>query len=248
MLSVSRLAGMPRSAHGMTLAHLGVAVVIVGVTGSSAWKEERIETLTPGQSIDAGGYRFTFDGARSVVGPNYDAVEGTYTVTKDGVIVTALTPERRSYAQPPQGTTEAAIHTTLGGDLYAVIGEPDGDKGGFVTRIFIEPFVPWIWAGVLLMGLGGVVSLSDRRYRIGAARRATFSARVAPRNNHGPGSPYLPLAAGHRRSVDRGLRQAAVGRRRRRRSAIAADGVAEYPGSRHGSGAVARDAVGSLMA
>ncbi|MBM3512617.1 MAG: heme lyase CcmF/NrfE family subunit [Alphaproteobacteria bacterium] len=178
MPSLSRVLAMPRAAHGMTLAHLGMAVVIVGITGASAWKEERIEALKPGQHIDAGGYRFTFDGARRTDGPNYEAVQGTYTVTKDGAPVAVLTPERRSYAQPPQGTTEAAILSTFTRDLYAVIGEPDGDEGAFVSRIFIEPFVPWLWAGVLMMGLGGFVSLTDRRYRVGAGRRASTVAAV----------------------------------------------------------------------
>ena len=175
--ALSRLSVMPRSAHGMSLAHLGVAVLIVGITGSSAWKEEHIETLKPGQSIDAGGYKFTFDGARRIDGPNYEAMQGTYTVTRAGASIAVLTPERRSYAQPPQVTTEAAILSTFTGDLYAVIGEADGD--GFVARIFIEPCVPWMWAGVVLMGLGGIVSLSDRRFRVGAARRAALAPAAA---------------------------------------------------------------------
>jgi len=179
-ISMSRLTNMPRSAHGMTLAHLGFAIVIVGVTGASAWKQERIESLKPGQAIEVGGYRFTFDGARSVPGPNYASIEGTYTVSKDGRTVAVLTPERRTFTQPPQTTTEAAIYTTFTTDLYAVIGESEAGDGSFVTRIFIEPFVPWLWYGVLLMGLGGVVSLSDRRYRIGAARRAQVLPHAAP--------------------------------------------------------------------
>ncbi|MCB2106280.1 MAG: cytochrome c biogenesis protein CcsA, partial [Rhodobacteraceae bacterium] len=171
-ISWARMTGLPRSAYGMTFAHMGLAVLIAGVTGSSAWKEEHIESLKPGQFIEAYGYTFTFDGARRVQGPNYDAVQGTYTVTRNGAIVAAMTPERRFFDQPAQMTTEAAIYTTYTTDLYVVIGEADGDQGAFVTRVYIEPFVPWIWYGVLLMGLGGVVSLSDRRYRIGAPRRA----------------------------------------------------------------------------
>jgi cytochrome c-type biogenesis protein CcmF len=179
-ISWARVAALPRSAHGMSIAHLGVAVLIVGICGASAWKQERIESLKPGEWIEAGGYRVTFDGARRTEGPNYAAVTGTYTVTKDGVPVTLLTPERRNYAQPPQGTTEAAIHTTLTGDLYTVIGEPDGADGAFVTRVFIEPFVPWLWAGVLLMGLGGLVSLTDRRFRVGAARKPALPPQAVP--------------------------------------------------------------------
>ncbi|MDX2221608.1 MAG: heme lyase CcmF/NrfE family subunit [Rhodospirillaceae bacterium] len=176
----ARAASLPRSAYGMTLAHFGLAVLIAGVTGATAWKQERIESLAPGESLEAGGYKFTFDGARTIAGPNYDAIEGTYTVTKDNRIVAVLTPERRSFTQPPQVTTEAAIHTTFVTDLYAVIGDPDGETGKFVARIYIEPFVPCIWYGVLLMGLGGIVSLSDRRYRIGAPRRVALPAGAVP--------------------------------------------------------------------
>src|SRR5690606_29722414 len=116
------------------------------------------------------GYRFTFDGAHEVGGPNYTAIRGTFTVSSNGRTIATLTPERRSYSQPPDVTTEAAIHTTFYSDLYAVIGDAAGD-GAFVTRIYCEPFVPFIWYGVLLMGLAGLVSLSDRRLRVGAPQR-----------------------------------------------------------------------------
>jgi len=175
-ISLQRVINLPRSAYGMTLAHLGMAVLIVGVTGASAWKEERIESLKPGQHIDVAGYRFTFDGAKEIQGPNYVALEGQYTMTKDGKTIAVLTPEKRNFSQPVQQTTEAAIYTTVISDLYAVIGDMDGAEGAFVTRIFYEPFVPFLWYGVLLMGLGGLVSLSDRRHRLGAARRAVAAA------------------------------------------------------------------------
>jgi len=175
-LSFSRMANLPRAAYGMTLAHLGMAVLIVGVTGASAWKEERVESLKPGEHIELAGYRFTFEGARQVQGPNYAAIEGRYVVTREGREIAVLTPQKRNFNQPPQQTTEAAIHTTFVYDLYAVIGDMDGNEGAFVTRIYYEPFVPCLWYGVLLMGLGGLVSLSDRRHRIGAARRVGVPA------------------------------------------------------------------------
>ncbi|MSO97397.1 MAG: heme lyase CcmF/NrfE family subunit [Rhodospirillaceae bacterium] len=171
-LSWERMINLPRSAYGMTLAHLGMAVLIVGVTGASAWKAERIESLKPGEYIEIAGYRVTFENAQEVPGPNYRAIEGRYTVSRDGVTITTLNPEKRTYTQPPQQTTEAAIYTTGISDLYAVIGDMDGAEGAFVTRLFYEPFVPCLWYGVLLMGFGGLVSLSDRRHRLGAARRA----------------------------------------------------------------------------
>ena len=171
-LSWQRISNLPRSAYGMTLAHLGMAVLIVGVTGASAWKQERVESLKVGEHLDLAGYRFTFEGAREVQGPNYTAIEGRYSVTRDGKAVVTLAPQRRSFTQPAQQTTEAAIHSTGISDLYAVIGDMDGDQGAFVTRIYYEPFISCLWLGVLLMGLGGFVSLSDRKHRIGAARRA----------------------------------------------------------------------------
>ena len=170
-LSWQRMVNLPRSAYGMTIAHIGMAVLVAGVTGASAWKQERVESLKPGEHIDLVGYRFTFEGAREVQGPNYSAIEGRYVVSRDGQTIAVLTPEKRNFSQPAQQTTEAAIHTTFVSDLYAVIGDMDGTEGAFVTRIYYEPFVPFLWYGVLLMSLGGLVSLSDRRHRIGAARR-----------------------------------------------------------------------------
>jgi cytochrome c-type biogenesis protein CcmF len=175
-LSFSRMTNLPRAAYGMSLAHLGMAVLVAGVTGASAWKEERVESLKPGEHIELAGYRFIFDGARPVQGPNYSAIEGRYIVTRDGQEIAVLSPQKRNFSQPPQQTTEAAIHTTFVSDLYAVIGDMDGNEGAFVTRIYYEPFVPCLWYGVLLMGLGGLVSLSDRRHRIGAARRIATPA------------------------------------------------------------------------
>ena len=175
-LSWQRIINLPRSAYGMTFAHLGMAVLIVGVTGASAWKQERVESLRPGEHVDLMDYRFTFEGASQVQGPNYSAIEGRYSVTRDGQNIANLTPQKRNFSQPPQQTTEAAIHTTFVSDLYVVIGDADGTEGAFVTRIYYEPFVPFLWYGVLLMAFGGLVSLSDRRHRIGAARRAMATA------------------------------------------------------------------------
>jgi len=174
----NRMKGLPRAAYGMSLAHFGLAVAIAGITASTAWKEEHIQTLAPGQAIEMQGTRFTFEGAEMIDGPNYQAIRGTFTLSRSGVAFATLTPERRSYPQPPQVTTEAAIHTTFMSDLYAVIGDPVGADGAFVTRIYYEPMVPWIWYGVLLMAFGGLISLSDRRYRVGAPQRARATVAV----------------------------------------------------------------------
>ena len=121
----------------MTLAHGGLAIVIAGMTASSAWTTESIQVMKPGDRVDVGGYVFTFDGAREVRGPNYAATRGTFRVHRGGNDI-VLTPEKRFY--DVQGrTTEAAIHPTFLGDLYAVLGDPRGEDGGFVTRLYFNP-------------------------------------------------------------------------------------------------------------
>jgi cytochrome c-type biogenesis protein CcmF len=177
--AMARLAHLPRAAHGMTLAHLGMAVVIAGVTASTAWKQEHIQTLSPGGTIEMAGYTLRFDGADDVPGPNYDAMRGSFAVLKGGKEIAKLHPERRMYVQPRQATTVPSILSMPLADIYTVIGEPQDDQGqpgAFVTRIYYQPLVPWIWIGVLLMFGGGLVSLSDRRLRIGAPRRAVPDA------------------------------------------------------------------------
>ena len=169
--SLRRLARLPRSAFGMTLAHAGFAIVVAGVTASSAWKTESVQAMRPGDTVSVGGYEYTFEGARRTQGPNYIADRGTFTVRKDGAVFVVLYPEKRSYPVEKNQTTEAAIHPTFLGDLYAVIGDPAGN-GAYVTRIYFNPLVAWMWTGVLVMVGGGVVSLTDRRLRIGAPSRA----------------------------------------------------------------------------
>ena len=171
--SWSRARNLPRASWGMSLAHLGVGVVLVGIVVLTSWQEEHTQNLRPGESVVVAGYTFTFDGAVSVPGPNYTAERGTFRVARGGVPVTTLFPERRAYVDSIMITTEAGIRAIPSGDLYATIGEFDGG-GGWATRIFFKPFVHWIWAGALIMVLGGLVSLSDRRHRVGTpVRRRT---------------------------------------------------------------------------
>ena len=169
-VSVKRALGLPRSAYGMTLAHAGLAVAIAGMTASAAWKEEAVQILRPGESIALGGYEYSLQGVEQVRGPNYRAQQGRFLVTRGGREVALLTPERRIYDVANRPTTEAGIHTTGLADLYSVIGEPDGE-GGWTVRLYHEPLVPWIWAGCIIMVLGGLTSLSDRRLRVGAPQR-----------------------------------------------------------------------------
>jgi len=171
--SLRRLGRMPRATWGMTLGHLGLAIVIVGMTGDGSWKVEKIQTMKPGQTVKVAGYDFTFEGAQKTNGPNYTAVHGTFIVKRDGKPVVVLKPEKRNYTVRSMPTTEAAIHSMVSGDLYAVIGDPDVEPGSFVTRLYFNPLVPWMWAGCLVMVFGGLLSITDRRYRVGVPKRAS---------------------------------------------------------------------------
>ncbi|MFO1154738.1 MAG: heme lyase CcmF/NrfE family subunit [Rhodospirillales bacterium] len=172
--SWQRLSRLPRSALGMTLAHAGLAVLIAGVTASSVWKQEKILVMASGMTTTIAGYAITFDSAARGPGPNYEALRGQLTARAGERVVALLTPERRFYAVERQETTEAAIVPRPVGDLYAVIGEEQrtgaGDQG-WVVRLYFEPLVQWIWGGVLIMVAGGLISLSDRRLRVGAPAR-----------------------------------------------------------------------------
>ena len=166
---------LPRAAYGMTIAHAGAGIVILGIIVSVTWETERLQVVRSGESVEVGAYEFVFRGVENVKGPNYDAVRGIFDVTRNGDRVAVMTPESRVYNTSPQTTTEAAIRPTLGSDLYAVIGDPDG-SGGWATRLYHKPLVNWIWLGAILMALGGMVSLTDRRHRIGAPKRKSARA------------------------------------------------------------------------
>jgi len=175
--SLARARHLPRGAYGMTLAHLGVAITVAGIA-ASAWDQERIEIMHPGESLAISGYAARLDKVEPIQGPNYTADRATFTVTREGALVATMRPERRLFTVQRVPTTFTAIHSDLLSDFYVVLGESDG-KGGWTVRIYEKPLVPWIWLGCGVMALGGMVSLSDRRWRVGAAvrsRRATAAA------------------------------------------------------------------------
>ena len=177
--SIRRARNLPRAAPGMTLAHAGVAVLMIGMIGSSVWKSEEIAFVEPGTSVNIAGFDVTFEGVQRVRGPNYIADQGTLRVERGGSFVTALKPERRSYPVAQSTTTESAIRSTLAGDLYASITEPSLDKaeesGAWTLRILYEPFVGLLWLGAAMLVIGGSLSLTDRRFRVGAPQ--SFKAR-----------------------------------------------------------------------
>jgi cytochrome c-type biogenesis protein CcmF len=172
------LAQQPRAWWGMAFAHLGVAVFIVGVTLVRGYEAERDVRMAVGDTVTVGGYVFRFDGVRDVTGPNYRAVRGMVEVSQDGRSLRTLRPEKRIYNAQENTMTEAAIWTGLRGDLYVSLGEPVGERA-WTLRVYHKPFVTWIWGGCLLMALGGLLALSDRRYRTRTARDATVPEAAA---------------------------------------------------------------------
>jgi cytochrome c-type biogenesis protein CcmF len=172
-----RARNLPRSAYGTMLAHFGMGLTVVGIIATSAYQSERILVMKPGEKVEIAGYELSFRGATPGKGPNYTELSGVFDVTRGGQTVTRLVPEKRIYDAPPQPTTEAGIHNSWRGDLYVVLGDQQAN-GGFAIRLYFHPFVRFIWIGTLFMFVGGGVSISDRRLRVGAPMRA----RKAPAN------------------------------------------------------------------
>jgi cytochrome c-type biogenesis protein CcmF len=161
---IKNLAAQPASYYGMFLAHIGVAVFIIGVTGVRGFESEKDVRMAIGSSIEAGGYNFQFLGVQAIQGPNYQAIRGVFDVSQDGKVITRMEPEKRVYTASQMPMTEAAIDPGLTRDLYVSLGEPI-NANEWTVRIHIKPFVDWIWGGCLLMALGGFLAITDRRYR-----------------------------------------------------------------------------------
>jgi cytochrome c-type biogenesis protein CcmF len=169
--SLRRAIHLPRSAYGMTFAHLGLAVSVAGFAGS-AYDKEAIEIVKPGGTIAIAGYELRLESVNRIPGPNFTANDATIRVTRGGDLVAVMHPERRFFPLQQQTTSETAIRTNFLTDLYVALGESDSE-GHWTVRVYWKPLVPWIWIGGVIMAFGGMVSLSDRRWRIGAAARAS---------------------------------------------------------------------------
>jgi cytochrome c-type biogenesis protein CcmF len=156
---------------GMTLAHTGVAVFLVGALLVEAQAQQREVALRPGQTLEIGRDAFRFDGVRDAQGPNYRASIGTVQVLRDDRPVLVMHPEKRQYLGG-QVMTEAAILPGVTRDLFVALGEPLGG-GAWAVRVHVKPFVRWIWIGAVLMALGGFVTAADRRFRKRDAAAAT---------------------------------------------------------------------------
>ena len=159
-------AGKPtRSFIGMQVAHLGIAVFTIGVTMVGAYQEEKDVRMLAGESVSVGGYDIQLQGVSPVPGPNYNAMQGTFLLSRNGKLEATMYPEKRSYFSSTMPMTEAAINAGLTRDIYVSLGEELDDKA-WAVRVYFKPFVDWIWGGCVLMALGGLLAMSDKRYRM----------------------------------------------------------------------------------
>ena len=170
-----RAAGLPRSVWGTAFAHFGIAVTLLGVVTVGTWASERIVGLKPSQTVSLSGFDLTFDGLVQRSGPNYRELVGKFTVRRGGLPIATMEPAKRSFESRATTTTEAALLTRGFSQLYLSLGDVN-DDGSVAVRLYYKPLVLLIWIGAIVMMLGGTLSLSDRRLRIGAPRPAAKPA------------------------------------------------------------------------
>ena len=176
--SLRRFMGLPRSVYGTAIAHFGVGLMVIGIVATSAYRIENVLLMNDSDKTQIAGYELTFKGVQEQPGPNYSSLVGSFSVAYNGSEFAILQPSKRTYTAPRQTTTEAGIYVAWLGDLYAVLGDAQ-DSGGFAVRLYFNPLVRLIWIGALIMSLGGLISLSDRRLRVGAPKRAR-NAQLVP--------------------------------------------------------------------
>jgi cytochrome c-type biogenesis protein CcmF len=164
-LSWERLAKIPAGFYGMTIAHLGIAVFVVGITLTSVYSIEKDSRMAPGETLELASYTFKFQGIKQAQGPNYIAQQGLITVSHEGKPDVTLEPQKRVYQVQKMPMTEAAIDAGLFRDLFVAIGEPLGDEGAWSLRIYYKAFIRWIWLGAVFMAVGGLCATCDKRYR-----------------------------------------------------------------------------------
>jgi len=158
--------GMPtRSFIGMQLGHMGIAVFVIGVTMVGAYQEEKDVRMAPGDTVTVGGYQIRLMGVGPAQGPNYQAMRGTFELVRNGKVQELMYPEKRNYDSSTMPMTEAAIDAGLTRDIYVSLGEPL-EGNAWAVRVYYKPFVDWIWGGCLLMALGGLFAVMDKRYRL----------------------------------------------------------------------------------
>jgi cytochrome c-type biogenesis protein CcmF len=177
LISLKKRPSGSRSYLGMVVAHIGVAVFVVGVTLVKGYEQEKDVKMRAGDTVELNGYVFRLDEVSDVRGPNYVAARASMSVTREGKPVTRLYPEKRIYTVQDMPMTEAAINPGPTRDLYVSLGDAL-DTGTWLVRVQVKPFIDWIWAGCLLMAIGGLLAAADRRYRF-SERREEALARAA---------------------------------------------------------------------
>jgi len=176
---IARWQALPRSVLSMQLAHAGVGVFIVGVTLVNSLQVERDVALAPGQGVEVAGFQFQLERLQRIEGPNYGGVQGLVRVSRGGEPVTELRPEKRLYRSSEMPMTEAAIDAGLLRDLYVSLGEPLAGSDAWIVRVYVKPFIDWIWMGCLLMACGGLLAWRDKRYRVAGAQGSAAKALAA---------------------------------------------------------------------
>jgi cytochrome c-type biogenesis protein CcmF len=174
-----RAAGLPRSAWGTGIAHLGLGITLLGIVGETQWGQERIMSVSPGDKVQIRNYDITFDRTLNRSGPNYAETVASFTVRRRGDVVGVLEPSKRTFTSRGQTTTESALMARGVSQLYLSLGEVRSD-GSVTIRLYYKPLVLLIWIGCIVMAIGGTFSLSDRRLRVGAPKPARAKAAMAP--------------------------------------------------------------------
>jgi cytochrome c-type biogenesis protein CcmF len=175
----ARARGLPRSAWGAAFAHFGLGITLLGIIGETQWSLERIAELKPGQTISIRRYDLHFDGVRNRQGPNYRDLAAHFTVRRHGDVIGVMEPAKRSFPSRGTAITETALMTRGVSQLYLSLGDPNPD-GSLAVRLYYKPLVLLIWLGAVVMVVGGGLSLSDRRLRVGAPRPARSKAALSP--------------------------------------------------------------------
>jgi cytochrome c-type biogenesis protein CcmF len=174
-----RARGLPRSTWGSAIAHLALGVTLIGVVSETQWSAERVLTMRSNETVSIAGYDLTFEGTAVHQGPNYRELLAKFSVRRDGILLDTLGPSKRNFPVRGTTTTEAALMTRGFSQIYLSLGDP-GSDGSVAIRIYYKPFVLLIWLGAVVMAIGGALSLSDRRLRVGAPRPARPRVALQP--------------------------------------------------------------------
>lgn len=174
---LARLRRLPRADWGKAVAHAGLGIVFLGISGLMAWEQEDIRVVQIGEEFEIAGFTLTLDQVQEVEGPNFISTKGWVTIRKGDRVISVVHPEKRIYPIAQMPTTEAGINNGFLRDVYVVLGD-EQQGGGYAVRSYYKPLANWIWGGSILMSLGGLLSFTDRRHRVAAGARKVKPAGV----------------------------------------------------------------------